>query len=41
MLSMLLMTPRVMAPMIVPHIVPRPPAIEVPPMITAAMASSS
>src|SRR5664280_1118369 len=40
-LSMLLTTPRMMTPMTVPQIHPRPPFILVPPMTTAAIASSS
>ena len=41
MLSPLLSTPSSSAPTRVPTIAPRPPAIEVPPITTAAMASSS
>ena len=36
-----LITPMMQAPMITPSTVPEPPASEVPPMTTAAMASSS
>ena len=41
MLSILLMMPNTAAPITVPQIVPMPPDIEVPPITTAAMASSS